>query len=476
MFNRIAIIKIIFLLIANSVNSQDTHYWTQQYGTRSTLFAGAVIGGVRDNSAIYYNPGALGFLHNKDLSVSANAYQLDRIKMNNGGGTNVDLKSSTLQTMPLIISGIFKLKKRPRHTVGYCLLTKDQFNIKTSARVDDFRNLINDSLSPGDEDYIGQMNLKSSVYEMLSGWGYGFKVSDKFSIGFGNYGSYRSFHSDWYRVSRVVPTDTSSNASIATFNRNYSIELKNVRTVFKIGAAFNLIKWKFGLTVTSPSINVWGNANILSDVTSVNVDANNNGVLENFTANDRQDKLKTNYKTPLIIGFGLEYADSNNVIAFSCEWFDKVKNYTILEPEAKAYYRPASYNPLESDLALAIKEEKKSVFNFAVAYERRVNSKYSTSVGFRTNNSYSTQNKLNPINLTYTNWNIYHFTWGITKKREKSDFSLAVNYAFGGKKDQYQWVNLSNVNSSNYFIGNPEITTVKYSSLSVVIGYTHYLK
>ena len=101
----------LLIILTQNTFGQDTHYWTQQYGTRSTLLAGAVIGGVRDNSAIYYNPGALGFIQNKDLSVSANAYQFDRIKMQNGAGKDINLKSNTLQTMPLIISGVFKLKK-----------------------------------------------------------------------------------------------------------------------------------------------------------------------------------------------------------------------------------------------------------------------------------------------------------------------------------------------------------------------------
>ena len=45
-------------LTAN-VGAQDSHHWTQQYGTRSTLLGGAVIGSASDLSATYYNPGAI---------------------------------------------------------------------------------------------------------------------------------------------------------------------------------------------------------------------------------------------------------------------------------------------------------------------------------------------------------------------------------------------------------------------------------
>ena len=48
--NRFQIILIILGLFLFSVNisAQDTHYWNLQYGTRSTLLGGAVIGSVTD--------------------------------------------------------------------------------------------------------------------------------------------------------------------------------------------------------------------------------------------------------------------------------------------------------------------------------------------------------------------------------------------------------------------------------------------
>ncbi|MGD8412871.1 MAG: hypothetical protein PVF33_01490, partial [Candidatus Latescibacterota bacterium] len=47
-------------LVGRPTYAQDTHYWNTQYGPRSMLLSGAVIGNIADMSATYYNPGALG--------------------------------------------------------------------------------------------------------------------------------------------------------------------------------------------------------------------------------------------------------------------------------------------------------------------------------------------------------------------------------------------------------------------------------
>ncbi len=52
------------LLLISRLTAQDGHYWTQQYGTRSMLLNGSVIGGVEDLGAVYYNPARLSQIDN----------------------------------------------------------------------------------------------------------------------------------------------------------------------------------------------------------------------------------------------------------------------------------------------------------------------------------------------------------------------------------------------------------------------------
>ncbi len=72
---------VILLVLSNNAFSQEFHYWTNQFGSRSALMSGAVVGGVRDTSAGFYNPGALGFVKASTFSVSANGYQLESVSV-----------------------------------------------------------------------------------------------------------------------------------------------------------------------------------------------------------------------------------------------------------------------------------------------------------------------------------------------------------------------------------------------------------
>ena len=67
-------ILIFILLLLTSINSQDRHYWDQAVGGRTALLGGIAVGGVRDYSATFYNPGALSFLSKNKLSFSFSAY------------------------------------------------------------------------------------------------------------------------------------------------------------------------------------------------------------------------------------------------------------------------------------------------------------------------------------------------------------------------------------------------------------------
>jgi hypothetical protein len=100
----IAIAPLAVLLLAGSASAQDSNYWSQQYGTRSELLGGTVVGSPQDLSTTYYNPGGLAFLEDQSFLLSALAIQFEQYALGTGRAGD-DLGSSRFGPAPILVAG-----------------------------------------------------------------------------------------------------------------------------------------------------------------------------------------------------------------------------------------------------------------------------------------------------------------------------------------------------------------------------------
>ena len=119
-------------LFPEAGKAQDAHYWTLQYGTRSTLLGGSVIGSVEDLGATYYNPARLASTSDLSFLLSAKVYQFDKVTVEDGAGEGVDARSSSFGGAPSLVAGTFKIGFLPGHHFAY--ETADLANISSHFR------------------------------------------------------------------------------------------------------------------------------------------------------------------------------------------------------------------------------------------------------------------------------------------------------------------------------------------------------
>jgi len=129
-------------IMLSSIYAQDSHYWNLQYGAKSTLLGGAVIGSVTDLSATYYNPGAVSLFNDPKVILSAKVYQYEGITVVNGAGKNKDLDYSSISPSPTFFAFDINIDTTGRNKLAFSILTRQSMNFDFETRQIGIDNII----------------------------------------------------------------------------------------------------------------------------------------------------------------------------------------------------------------------------------------------------------------------------------------------------------------------------------------------
>ena len=446
--------------ISSTASAQDSHYWSNQYGTRSALLGGAVVGSVRDTSAGFYNPGALGFIDNEALSVSANALKYESVSLDNGAGTGDDLDSDNIQALPLMISGIWKDKDLPDHTFGYTFLTKDSSKLNFSARRDSQGEIFPGG---GPEDYIGQFTYDQQINEYWGGLSYAYKATPNVSVGLTNFLAYRSENRNSSALVRTVNPQF-PDAFVVADNTSL-VDYDSLRLLWKLGAAAEFDALKLGISVTTPSVNIYGDGTSARDITGAGTGNTN------FIADDRQENLDAETRTPFSVAGGATYDLEKTKLHATVEWFGAKGAYNVMVPESRNIVKPSNAEAVDARDALLVTSGADAVVNWALGVEHQICDKVTGFASFRSD--YEAQRE--GTNLGISNWDIYHATVGATYRRENSELGVGLVYSFGDTDDYSQAVNFDDASLDNGLFGRSQQTSVDYEAVSLIVGYTYFL-
>jgi len=438
--------------------SQDTHYWNLQYGTRSTLLGGAVIGSAQDFAATYYNPGAISLFPNPEFLLSAQVYEWTTLTVKDGGGLGEDLSYSSIKPAPSLLAGSFTLNWLKKHKFAYSILTRQYMKFGFEGRRGDTRDVI--SGAPGDEVFGGEIIGDQDLSELWIGLTWSNQVHSNIGVGITQYLAVRNQKT---RFQVIAHAWNEMNNILATSILLDQIDYLNYRLLWKGGIAVNLKPLTLGLAITTPSVNLFGSGSSLYDLAVNGLDVNNDGAADPIFAANYQKDISSSYKSSWTIGGGFGYKFKNFRLHFSSEWFNKINNFDVLKAED---FTAQSY---DTTLSTTVSHELKSVLNWGVGLEAFLSERFSGFGSFITD--YSAYVPQTETNLALSTWDIYQIAFGTVFSVGRAELTVGATYAFGSDNVE-RLADFSGADEENQLRGEGSQTELTYSRLKLIFGFS----
>ncbi|UXX80574.1 hypothetical protein N7E81_05605 [Reichenbachiella carrageenanivorans] len=427
--------KIILLLIVNALalqsHAQDAHYWTEQFGNKSMLLAGSVIGSVEDLGAVYYNPARLALQDDPTFLISAKAYEYVTLKVKDGFDKK-SLNNSKFNAAPSLAAGSFGLKKLPKHKFAYAFLSRTQVDYNLG--VSDIRTYeFNDgALWPGEEELRTSLNISKKLRDEWMGFTWSYALDEKWSVGISNFISQLSQENEYNLVQKAFGSQKNVGAFERYRKRNYNI----TSWLAKAGLNYTKGKLDVGLTITFPKVYIFGSGSSVYEESLAGYDRDRDGVQEEdddvLLSNSTSD-VAVDAKSPLSIGLGMGLQLGVHKLHLSGEWFNKMDRYNVMTP------MPFMGQTPQIEVRNRVYDERKSVINFGAGVEWKLKNKLYGYTSFSTDFSYlipsgeqiTAERVVDNFDNSIFTADVFNFGFGFSLFFKKMEFTLGSVYSTG---------------------------------------------
>jgi hypothetical protein len=441
------LLNLVIIILQVSLTAQENNYWNIQYGTRSTLLGGAVIGSVSDLSATFYNPGAIALFPDVKFILSAQVYQMDNFTIKDGAAEGKDLDYSSIVPSPNFVAFDLGFDFLGDDRLAFSILTRQNSNLEFSARIIDSLEVIESS--PGKESFAGGINSEKKFNDVWGGITYSTKLSETIGLGVTGYVSYRSHKA----TSLTILQALQSNGDIASYSNITNYRFNNCRTLLKAGIGINLNPLTIGLTVTSPSLNIFGTGSVGTHLFISGIDSNR------FNSNYQED-IESEFNSSWAAGLGGAYNFGKIKLHLSAEWYDAISKYDILNTES--YISQSSGEVLTNDLT----HEAKSIINFGLGLDYFASDSLIFSLSATSDFSAFVENTATNL-ASYSAWDLIHIAGGSTFHVWKSEITVGVVYSFGSQTLANK-IDITPGDDDNSLDRQSEF---KYSQIKVLLGF-----
>jgi len=399
------------ILLEQNIFSQPKYYWNENYGTRSNLLVGQVIGSVDNITAVYYNPGFLGLVEDAQLIIGAKVFEYNEYKIKFDDKRVSEFSSGQFSPSPGFIGGSFSIDSSRIHKFFYSVLVRELQEFTFNSNI-----VNNDANSEFGSASSTNILYNSDLSETWLGLSWAFSPIDNLGIGVSTFFAIRN---DDERDETIFNTiDNSGNVKINQylFQNSYY----NVRALFKLGLYWRDKNFTLGLNLTTPSLNLFG-----SGESYFNIALSSNHDREGILISNYQEDLESIYKNSYSIGAGASYIIGPSKIHISFEYFNNVQNYDILAPKA---FQSQSF---PDSLEYSWNNGLSSVINFGIGYELYITDKWSIYGSlFLERNANEEESEFNSIVF---NMPIYHATTGLSITIGRVDLTAGLECVYGAQ-------------------------------------------
>ncbi len=481
MILRMRILLVIAILAqwCGRAGAQDNHYAWMQFGSRNSILNNASVCRFEDQSAVIMNPATLSAAQASSFNFNTNAVGINFIKFTNGLGQGFTIRSSNLNILPSMASGVIKPKRAESDIViGYAIYATNNDRLNFSDRAEARYDLIPEAESAGDENYIAQFNIINILDEMTVTAGLGWTLADNLALGISQNFIYRSQEfSRKYSAYAIPSTSTGASVDLVGVNQDYYARYYRILTYTKIGLTATLSNWDIGLTVTTPTLGIMGTGYVLADygLDNVRIEDDPASPRKSYLANGEFDKLKAKYAYPVNLALGVSRAFGNVRLYGSLFWYAPLQRYNILDPDESAGFvqPPGGGNPAAPEEFLNLWSQNRSVVNGSVSADWSVRPDFHVLASFRSDARFGV---LDPEafgrNPAIKQWDNYHFTGGVQKEFGWSEVVVGFRYTRGFRDDYPQPISFEDPTEDNLFLGERGTGTMIANGLQLLLSYT----
>lgn len=390
------------LACAAGAPAQDAHYWNYGYGPVGQLTEGALVGGVSDLSAVYYNPAACALLDQPRFVFSLNSIELASIEVPGAAGEGLDFDQGLFDVVPAMVAGHVGAHDGGKNHFAFAFLSRNDSDFDLGYT----RVGVPGAGAPG---AAGFGRFRQRVVEYWMGGAWSRKVGDRLSIGVSPFFAYHGQRSRQSLTLEAVDGAASTAAFVGS-----EVEFNHVRLLGKLGVAWRPGRWELGATLTTPGVKLWGNGKSLFNASLAG------SSVPPYLSAASEDGLAPTCKAPLSVAVGATRRWQRTALHTSAEWFSSTDPYTILEPQ------PAPIAGSADTVDLVFTGAAESVFNVAVGLEQSLGDRWVAYAGAARNASAYV-----PRRQSFAAWDLTEVTAGVTFDRGGPKWALGVGYAWG---------------------------------------------